>query len=71
MKYKVCDKFVCICDEHKLKNGDEDRAAVLYAIVPRLFFFFFVQDCSYVQTLRTVRYRARNNAQRTEVNKEV
>jgi hypothetical protein len=57
-----------MCDEHKLKNGDEDRAAVLYAIVPRL---FSVQDCLYVQTLRTVRYRARNNAQRTEVNKEV
>ena len=68
MKYKVCDKFVYICDEHKLKNGDEDRAAVLYAIVPRL---FSVQDCLYVQTLRTVRYRARNNALRTEVYKEV
>ena len=68
MKYKVCDKFVYMCDEHKLKNGDEDRAAVLYAIVPRL---FSVQDCFYVQTLSTVRYRARNNAQRTEVNKEV
>ena len=70
MKYKVCDKFVYMCDEHKLKNdGDEDRAAVLYAIVPRL--FFFVQDCLYVQTLRTVRYRARNTALRTEVYKEV
>jgi hypothetical protein len=68
VKYKVCDKFVYICDEHKLKNGDEDRAAVLYAIVPRL---FSVQDCLYVQTLRTVRYRARNNALRTEVYKEV
>jgi len=68
VKYKVCNKFVCICVEHKLKNGDEDRAAVLYAIVPRL---FSVQDCFYVQTLRTVRDRARNNAQRTEVNKEV
>ena len=68
MKYKVCDKFVYICDEHKLKNGDEDRAAVLYAIVPRL---FSVQDCLYVQTLRTVRYRARNTALRTEVYKEV
>ena len=68
MKYKVCDKFVYICDEHKLKNGDEDRAAVLYAIVPRL---FSVQDCLYVQTLRTVKYRARNNALRTEVYKEV
>ena len=68
MKYKVCDKFVYMCDEHKLKNGDEDRADVLYAIVPRL---FSVQDCLYVQTLRTVRYRARNNALRTEVNKEV
>ncbi len=64
----MCAKFVYMCDEHKLKNGDEDRAAVLYAIVPRL---FSVQDCLYVQTLRTVRYRARNNAQRTEVNKEV
>jgi hypothetical protein len=64
----VCDKFVYMCDEHKLKNGDEDRADVLYAIVPRL---FSVQDCLYVQTLRTVRYRARNNALRTEVNKEV
>ena len=68
MKYKVCDKFVYMCDEHKLKNGDEDRAAVLYAIVPRL---FSVQDCFYVQTLRTVRYRARNTALRTEVYKEV
>jgi hypothetical protein len=68
VKYKVCDKFVYICDEHKLKNGDEDRAAVLYAIVPRL---FSVQDCLYVQTLRTVRYRARNTALRTEVYKEV
>ena len=57
-----------MCVKHKLKNGDEDRAAVLYAIVPRL---FSVQDCFYVQTLSTVRYRARNNAQRTEVNKEV
>jgi hypothetical protein len=68
VKYKVCDKFVYMCDEHKLKNGDEDRADVLYAIVPRL---FSVQDCLCVQTLRTVRYRARNNALRTEVNKEV
>ena len=68
MKYKVCDKFVYMCDEHKLKNGDEDRADVLYAIVPRL---FSVQDCLYVQTLRTVRYRARNNALRTVVYKEV
>ncbi len=68
MKYKVCDKFVYMCDEHKLKNGDEDRAAVLYAIVPRV---FSVQDCLYVQTLRTVRYRVRNNALRTEVYKEV
>jgi hypothetical protein len=68
VKYKVCDKFVCICYEHKLKNGDKDRADVLYDIVPRL---LSVQDCLYVQTLRTVRYRARNNALRTEVNKEV
>jgi len=68
VKYKVCDKFVYMCDEHKLKNGDEDRADVLYAIVPRL---FSVQDCLYVQTLRTVRYRTRNNALRAEVNKEV
>ena len=68
MKYKVCDKFVYMCDEHKLKIGDKDRADVLYATVPRL---FSVQDCLYVQTLRTVRYRARNNALRTEVYKEV
>ena len=58
---------MCICNEHKLKNGGEDRAVILYDIVPRCLLYKII----YVQTLSTVGYRERNNTLRTEVCKGV
>ncbi len=51
MKCKVCDEFMCICDEHKLKNGDEDRVVVLLLNSTKM---LVVQDYLHVQLLSTV-----------------